>query len=72
MSRKMVPFAVRSGCGGVGMGCKVVELYDSFVRPGGHFVSPGFASLDRFDVWLADPGYILAAAIDEGEELDRR
>jgi hypothetical protein len=68
----MVPFAVRSGCSAVGMGCKVVEFNKPFVRAGGHFVSPGFASLDRFDVWLADPGYILAAAIDEGEELDRR
>jgi hypothetical protein len=37
MSRKMVPFAVGSGRGGVGMGCKVVEFYDSFVRTGGHF-----------------------------------
>jgi hypothetical protein len=40
MSRKMVPFAVSSGCCGVCMGCEVVEFYDSFVRTGGHFASP--------------------------------
>jgi hypothetical protein len=40
MSRKMVPFAVGGGCGGMCMGCKVVEFYDSFVRTGGHLLSP--------------------------------
>jgi hypothetical protein len=66
MSRKMVPFAVGSGCRGVGMGRKVVEFYDSFVRTGGHFVSP--ACLDVWgELWM-----IFDGDVDEGEELDRR
>jgi hypothetical protein len=67
MSRQMVPFAVSSGCGAVGMGCKVVKFDNPFVRTGGHSASPGC-----LDVAAANSGYILTAAIDEGEELDRR
>jgi hypothetical protein len=40
MCRKMVSFTVSRRCGVVGMGGKVVEFYDSFVRTRGHFVSP--------------------------------
>jgi hypothetical protein len=40
MTRQMIPFAVGGGCGVVGVGGKVVKFYDSFVRTGGHFISP--------------------------------
>jgi hypothetical protein len=48
MSRQMVPFAMGSGCGGVGVGCKIVEFDNPFVRTGGHSASPGC-----LDVWAA-------------------
>jgi hypothetical protein len=67
MTRQMVPFAMGSGCGAVGMGSKVVEFYKPFVRTGGHFASPGFASLDSLDVLPGDSGTFWPRQLTKGK-----